>query len=161
MTHLSFRPIVESDRDFLNAVYASTRAEEMKLVDWDDEQKKAFLDTQFSLQHQYYQQHYTENTEFLIILLNGFQIGRLYISRWLKEVRIVDLALLPEFRNIGHGSKILRDVLSEAADAGKPVSIHVERFNQALNLYHRLGFVKNGEHGIYDLMEWLPDCLAD
>ena len=72
MTHLSFRPIVESDRDFLNAVYASTRAEEMKLVDWDDEQKKAFLDTQFSLQHQYYQQHYTENTEFLIILLNGF-----------------------------------------------------------------------------------------
>jgi len=153
MSTLTFRPITEADRDFLIAVYASTRADEIALVNWGDEQKASFLEGQFSAQHQYYQQHYT-NTDFLIILSNDNQIGRLYIARWPNEIRIVDLALLPEFRNLGYGSKILKDVLAEATKAVKSVTIHVERFNPARNLYQRLGFVKKGEHGIYDLMEW-------
>ncbi|MBK8816391.1 MAG: GNAT family N-acetyltransferase [Methylococcaceae bacterium] len=152
MSTLSFKPITEADLGFLSAVYASTRAEEMALVDWDDEQKISFLKGQFSAQHQHYQQHYT-NTEYLIILSNDMQIGRFYIARWPAEIRIVDLALLPEFRNLGFGSKILKDVLAEATEVVKSVTIHVERFNPARNLYQRLGFVKKGEHGIYDLME--------
>jgi ribosomal protein S18 acetylase RimI-like enzyme len=34
----------------------------------------------------------------------------------------------------------MRELL--AAAAGKPISIHVERFNPALGLYERLGFRK-------------------
>ncbi len=150
---LGFRPILEADRDFLYAVYASTRQEELKLTDWDESGKAAFLDMQFSAQHQHYQQNY-KNTDFLIVMFNDMAIGRFYIARWLNEIRIVDLSLLPEYRNRGYGSKILNDVLDEAAETGKNVSIHVERFNPARNLYFRLGFEKKGEHGIYDFLEW-------
>jgi RimJ/RimL family protein N-acetyltransferase len=155
MPNLSFRPIEDKDSDFLSAVYASTRLEELSVVDWDDAQKTAFLAMQFSAQHQYYQENY-KDTDFLIILSNGQPIGRFYLARWPDELRIVDLAILPEFRNNGHGTNILQDVLSEAAALNKPVSIHVERFNPALKLYRRLGFVKKGEHGVYDLMAWRP-----
>ncbi len=44
---ISLRPITAEDVDFLYRVYASTRADEMKLVDWDDAQKRAFLEMQF------------------------------------------------------------------------------------------------------------------
>lgn len=150
---LCFRPITDTDREFLCSVYASTRQEELRLTDWDEAQKTAFLEMQFSAQHEHYQQNY-KNTDFLIILFDNEAIGRFYISRWQDEIRIVDLSLLPEFRNLGHGSKILKDVLEEAAEVGKTVSIHVERFNPARNLYFRLGFEKKGEHGVYDFLEW-------
>lgn len=155
MCDLSFRPIQPSDHDFLRAVYASTRMEELSMTGWNDGQKAMFLAMQFSMQHQYYQQNY-EDVEFLVVLSGNQPIGRLYIARWPEEIRIVDLALLPEFRNVGFGSKILEDVLCEAKSAGKPVTLHVERFNPALRLYQRLGFVKTGEQGVYDALEW-PD----
>lgn len=150
---VSFRSIDDADREFLGAVYASTRAGEMARVDcWDDRQKTAFLEMQFNAQHRYYQENYTD-TDFLIILLDNRPIGRLYIARWPEEIRIVDLALLPEYRNRGIGTRLLTDVLEEAAAAGKPVRIHVEGFNPALSLYRRLGFEQIGEHGVYLLME--------
>lgn len=151
---LSFRPIVPTDLDFLNTVYASTRTEELAMVDWDNRQKAEFLAMQFSAQHQYYQDHYTQ-TDFLVILMDNEPIGRLYIARWPEEFRIVDLAILPAYRNGGIGTRILRDAMAEASVLGKPVRIHVERFNPAQKLYRRLGFTKIGEHGYYDLMEWL------
>ncbi|MGR8935951.1 MAG: GNAT family N-acetyltransferase [Gammaproteobacteria bacterium] len=151
--NIGFRSIAESDRSFIKAVYASTRAEELALVDWDDEQKRQFLDMQFSAQHCYYQENYTD-TDFLILLLDNRPVGRLYVARWSDEIRIVDIALLPEYRNRGIGTRILQDLLAEAAAAQKPVRIHVECFNPALNLYRRLGFKRIGEHGVYYLMEW-------
>jgi ribosomal protein S18 acetylase RimI-like enzyme len=150
--NVSFRTAAASDRDFLSTVYASTRAEEMARVEWNEKQKAAFLEMQFSAQHCYYQENYTD-TDFLIVLLDNRPIGRFYIARWPEEIRIVDLALLPKYRNAGIGTRLLTSVLEEAAAAGKPVRIHVEGFNPALSLYRRLGFVQIGEHGVYLLME--------
>jgi ribosomal protein S18 acetylase RimI-like enzyme len=151
--NVSFRPIDTADREFLNAVYASTRTDELARVDWDENQKAEFLAMQFSAQHRYYQENYA-GADFFIILLDNHPIGRLYIARWPNEIRIVDLALLPEYRNAGIGTDILQNVLEEAAAAGKPVRIHVECFNPALRLYRRLGFAQIGEHGVYYLLEW-------
>jgi GNAT superfamily N-acetyltransferase len=153
MANVSYKPINDLDRDFLYAVYASTRTEELKLTDWDDNRKTEFLQMQFSAQHQYYQEHYSD-TLFQIILYDGHPAGRLYLARWPNELRIVDLALLPDYRNLGIGSHILTTILNEAKTKDLPVNIHVERFNPALNLYRRLGFVKKDEHGVYDFMEW-------
>jgi ribosomal protein S18 acetylase RimI-like enzyme len=55
------------------------------------------------------------------------------------------------------GSRLLGDVMGRAAAAGKPLSIHVERFNPALLLYRRLGFaVAADDGGIYLRLEWTP-----
>ena len=40
----------------------------------------------------------------------------------------------------------------------KPVRIHVERANRAINLYRRLGFREVGENELYYLMEWSTDA---
>lgn len=32
--------------------------------------------------------------------------------------------------------------------------IYVEKFNPAMRLYHRLGFVTEEDKGVYDLMRW-------
>ena len=153
---ISLRPIEPGDEEFLYRVYASTREAELALVDWDAAQQAAFLRMQFAAQHQYYQEHYT-GAAFQLILVDGQPAGRLYVARWQDEIRIVDLALLPAYRNQGIGTALLKDLLAEGARAGKPVTIHVEQFNPALRLYTRLGFVRIGERGVYYLMEWSPE----
>lgn len=150
--NIHFRPIHSGDRPFLYEVYASTRHEELALTDWDDQQMTVFLEMQFEAQHRHYQEYY-RGTDFLIILLDGVPIGRLYVARRPHEFLIVDIALLPSYRNLGIGSRVLTSLLEEAGEQMKPVRIHVERFNPAQNLYRRLGFVPIEEHGIYWLME--------
>ncbi len=151
MAH-SLRQAVPEDRDFLLRVYASTRAEEMLLVDWNDEQKDAFLRMQFEAQDTYYRENYGSAT-FDVIEVDGEPAGRLYVARWADEIRIIDIALLPEHRGVGIGTALLSALLDEAAEAGKRLSIHVEVNNPARRLYERLGFVVVEEQGVYLLME--------
>jgi ribosomal protein S18 acetylase RimI-like enzyme len=156
---LTLRPIRPDDRSFLLAVYGSTREWELALVDWDATQKAAFVEMQFDAQQAYYQEQY-EGAAFDAILVDGQPAGRLYVARRDDDIRIIDIALLPEYCNRGIGSRLLRALQSEAAAAGKPLSIHVERFNPALRLYERLGFRQLEDKGVYLFMEWLaaPSC---
>jgi ribosomal protein S18 acetylase RimI-like enzyme len=141
--------------DFLYQVYASTRADELAIVDWSQEQKDAFLQMQFDAQHKYYQESYTD-ASFDVILRDSQPIGRLYLDRREAEIRIVDIAILPEHRNAGIGTAMLRDIMAEAASMDKVVTIHVEKFNPALRLYKRLRFRQKGDSGVYFLLEWSP-----
>lgn len=125
------------------------------MVDWPPEHKQAFLEQQFTAQHAHYQRYYGEG-DFSLVLVEGEPAGRLYVARWRREIRLVDIALLPPYRGRGIGSALLRRLLDEGASSGLPVSIHVERFNPALRLYQRLGFLPAGEHGPYLLMRWEP-----
>jgi GNAT superfamily N-acetyltransferase len=150
---VTLRPISEADLPFLFRLYASTRVEELAQVPWSDEQKAAFLRQQFEAQHSWWQQHYT-GARFDLVLVDGVPAGRLYVDVWAREIRVVDIALVPEFRNGGIGTLLLKRVFAEGDAAGKPVSIHVEVFNPARRLYERLGFVEKGKHGdVYVLME--------
>jgi ribosomal protein S18 acetylase RimI-like enzyme len=149
---ISLRPIAAEDQPFLYQVYASTRQDELAPVPWTDEQKEAFLRMQFAAQHSHYQQHYAD-ASFDVILWDDRPAGRLYVERRDRELRIVDIALLPAYRNRGIGSRLLNELIAEANAAGKPVSIHVEHNNPALRLYQRLGFQQRDTHGVYLLME--------
>jgi ribosomal protein S18 acetylase RimI-like enzyme len=149
---VELRPVQDADRPFLLDVYAGTREQELARVAWSREQKAAFVAQQFAAQTAHYAWHYT-GMRADVILLDGVPAGRLLVARWDEEIRIVDIALLPELRGRGAGSVLLRELLDEAAAAGKRVTIHVERFNRALGLYRRLGFRPAGEHGVYVLME--------
>lgn len=150
---IALRPIRGEDMEFLFRVYASTRQEELAPVPWSEGMKEAFFRQQFAAQHAYYQEHYT-GAEFDVILVDGAPAGRLYVARWADEIRIVDIALLPEFRGKGVGTRLLGEVLAEAGRKGLPARIHVERDNPARTLYLRLGFRDVSDHGIYRRMEW-------
>ena len=123
---------------------------------WPDEAKTAFINQQFHAQHTYYQEHFSA-AQWLIIQYDGQPASQLYVNRSPDAIHIIDITLLPEFRGLGLGGHILRDLLAEAAGAGQAVRIHVERQNRALHLYQRLGFhILNDSHPIYLHMEWIP-----
>jgi GNAT superfamily N-acetyltransferase len=152
---LTLRPIREEDRGFLRQVYASTRAEEMTLLNWTESEKADFLQMQFEAQDRYYHDQFRE-ARYDIIELDAHPIGRLYVDRRTEAIRIIDIALLPEHRNRGFGSRLLKDLMAVASQTGQPVNIHVELNNPAISLYLRLGFVAIEDHGLYRLMEWKP-----
>jgi GNAT superfamily N-acetyltransferase len=159
---VTLRAATPDDEPFLRRLYATTRENELALVAWTDDQKAAFVEMQFAAQHRHYHEHY-HDTSFDVILLNAetggldaVAIGRLYVARWTNEICIVDIALLPEFCNRGIGTRLLRELQEEARTAGKPLRIHVERFNPALRLYERLGFRQIEDKGVYLYLEWKP-----
>jgi ribosomal protein S18 acetylase RimI-like enzyme len=152
---ISLRPVLPDDQEFLFRVYAHTRDEEMTRVDWDDDQKDRFLRMQFKAQDQYYRENYP-GFEFQVILINGQPAGRLYLHRRPAEIRVMDIALLPEFRGQGSGTQVLHEILAEGERTQKTVTIHVERFNPALSLYERLGFRLAEDKGVYLFLKWTP-----
>lgn len=155
MANASLRPEAPEDKAFLYRLYASTRAEEMKLVPWDESQKETFLRMQFEAQTTHYHRYYP-NASFDVIMLEAQAIGRLCVHRADDEILVIDIALLPQYRGAGIGGALMKDVLSEAAEQVKPVRIHVERENPAMRLYTRLGFRRIEDKGIYYFMEWMP-----
>lgn len=150
---LTFRRITEADLPFLARVYASTRTEELAAAPWSDQQKAAFLDMQFRAQHVHYQRYYPQ-ADWLLTMRAGEDVGRLYLERGPSQHCIIDIAFLPAHRGNGLGTALLRDLLDEAAAAGKAMTIHVEKFNPAMRLYRRLGFITEQDKGVYDLMRW-------
>jgi ribosomal protein S18 acetylase RimI-like enzyme len=155
MERLTLRPVGPRDEEFLYRVYAGTRVEELAVVPWDEAQKEAFLRLQFDAQSRWYREHYARAT-YEVVLVDGEPAGRLYLHRGETEIRIVDIALLPEHRGSGVGTSLLSDLLAEADAAGKRVTIHVERFNPALHLSERLGFEVAEDKGAYLFLERPP-----
>jgi ribosomal protein S18 acetylase RimI-like enzyme len=152
-SNISLRATTADDREFLSRVYASTRAEELKLTDWSDQQKAAFCLMQFNAQSADYAANYSE-AQFSIIERDGTAIGRLIVDRRERVIHVVDIALLPEGRGEGTGTRLLQELMEEASQSSRGLSIHVEKFNRALQLYLRLGFRPIEDKGIYLLMQW-------
>jgi ribosomal protein S18 acetylase RimI-like enzyme len=140
-------------------VYASTRAEELAATGWPQEQIDQFLEMQFEAQRHHYRGNYTD-TEWDVILVDGEPAGRLYVSRWPDRIHIVDIALLPDYRARGIGTKLISELFDEGDASGRPVRIHVEVNNPARTLYDRLGFTPIGESGIYLELERRPAGAA-
>lgn len=157
--NITYRPITENDLEFLYQVYASTREEELSVVDWSEQELEDFLRMQFDLQHKQWMKNY-DRAAFDIILFDGIPAGRLYVDRWKKEIRIIDIALLTEFRRKGIGSRIMSQLVEEADQANKILSLHVEMNNPAMGLYLNLGFKSIQDVGVYFLMEKLPGGKA-
>lgn len=156
---VALRPATPDDRELLFRVYAGTRAEELAPVPWPPEAKEAFLSQQFDAQDAWWRTHYAGAT-FEIVVVDGRDAGRLYLWEGEKEVRVVDVALLPEARRGGVGTRLLRYVQERARAAGKSVTIHAERMNPALALYERLGFRLVEDKGVYLFLSWSPDAVS-
>lgn len=159
-TAIKRRPIADQDMDFLAALYASTRSEEMRLTGWPAEVQAEFLRQQFSLQHRYYHQHF-HGADFELLLDRQDQpIGRLYTHWRQTGLCVVDIALLPSWRGRGIGTALLDETIARAEAAGQSVELHVEHDNRARGWYRRLGFVECGENGVYCQMRREPRAVA-
>jgi ribosomal protein S18 acetylase RimI-like enzyme len=93
-----------------------------------------------------------------VIEQDGTPTGRLYLCRRQTCLHIVDISLLPAWRDRGLGTTLLRALHESARAEAKSVTIFVEQFNPALRLYRRLGFPDLADHEVYLEMEWLPEA---
>jgi RimJ/RimL family protein N-acetyltransferase len=152
---LQLRPEEPDDTPFTRRLYASTRAGEMAMVDWTEAQKHAFVASQYDAQRAHYRSAYPEAT-FDIILQRDRPVGRLYVHRGERDIRLIEITIDPLMRNQGLGRAIISTLLTEAATTQRTVSIHVERFNPAMALYLRLGFRPIDEGPVYSLLEARP-----
>lgn len=149
---VTVRPVQDSDDEFLLKVYGSTREQELAQVPWTAEQKQQFVRMQYEAQKNHYAaQHPHASHE--IICLEGDAAGRLYLDRSGEKFHILDITLLPEYRNRGAGSLLLGQIMAEAKEAGKPVSIFVETYNPSLRLFQRLGFTPIQQEGFHLLLQ--------
>jgi len=156
---LSLRPETDGDLPFLMQVFASTRADELALVPWAPDQKRAFLVHQFGAQRRHYRTFYPD-ASFGVLERNGSGIGRLYLDERQTRVHILDIALIPESRGGGIGTAILSAIQDYARIRGKGVDIFVERINPAKSLYDRMGFKVVREEEIYLEMDWSPNGVS-
>ena len=147
------RPVTDADRDFLVGVYGASREEELAQVEWAPGQREWFLQMQFDAQDREYRRA-NPHGRFDVIEVDGRAAGRLYVDRRPGDLRIVDIALLPDFRGRGIGGELISGLQRQAADEGRIVSIHVEAHNPAARLYERLGFAVAADLGVYRRMEW-------
>src|SRR4051812_47823733 len=120
---IRYRPITEDDLPFLRALYATTRDQEMAVAPWTDEEKRKFLHEQFEAQRRHYERYYTAGV-FLVIEKDGRDIGRLYFDRADNDWCLIDIALIPEVRGGGIGTMLVRELMEQAAEAGKPVTLY-------------------------------------
>ena len=155
--HVSLRPVAPADDEFLFSVYASSRAEELAQTDWDDEQKRTFLRLQFDAQRGEYDSRYPE-ARYDVILVDGRPAGRLWVGADAQEIRLLDIALLPEFQRRGVGARLVGGLIEEAVTTARPLRHMVFiRNTGAKRFYERLGFEVFEEYGgAYHHMEWRP-----
>ena len=154
------RPASPSDDEFLLHVYVSTRLEEMASWGWSPAQQSTFIRMQFAARRRSYVTAYP-SAEHNVILFGDVPAGSIIIFRGPAEVRLLDIALLPEFRGRGIARNLIGMLVSEAARSELPVRLSVLRGNPAARLYERLGFIAKGGDQMYTEMECLPARDAD
>jgi ribosomal protein S18 acetylase RimI-like enzyme len=151
---VELRPVSESDDQFLLSVYASTREEELAQAEWAEGQKEMFLRWQFDLQRREYGVRFPD-AAYHVLVVDQRPAGRIWVGDDDEQIRVLDIALLPEFQNRGVGTALLRRLMQEASKQGKALRHMVFVLNNdAHRFYERLGFSIIEEFGAYKHMEW-------
>jgi ribosomal protein S18 acetylase RimI-like enzyme len=152
--NVTIRPVQSSDESFLRRVYASSRAEELAQTGWSEEEKQSFLQLQFTAQWQDYSNRFPD-AEQSIVLYEGNPTGRIWVNRSNEEIRLLDITLLPEFRNSGIGAVLLQRLQDEARALVIPLRHAVYKDNLiAIHFYQNLGFTIIEDLATYYIMEW-------
>jgi len=150
---VTLRPVQPDDQRFLLELYRTTRAEEMAAWGLDAAQMESVLQLQFTARERHYDIAFPES-EHKIILCDNRPAGRILVFRSEREIRLVDIALLPDYRGSGIGASLISGLIAEAQTTGKPVTLHVTKSSRAMRLYERLGFQVASDIGTDYRMEW-------
>jgi len=146
----TLRPARMKDCEFLYQLRRETlRVYVSQFPGWSQEQQEAYyLDFDLSIHE--------------IIEVDGKTAGAVAIVRSPKEIRYVNLHLIPKFQGLGIGTELFKQTMAEADSLGIPVVFQgVLKTNPALKLYRRLGFEVIEETDLrYVMMRQVPSKPA-
>ncbi len=152
---ISLRAITPEDANFLLALYKSSRGDDLRGLGWDEERISEFLEMQYEAQQRFHASEYKKPVD-QIVLRGDDAVGRCTFEPREHEIRCIDIALMPQHRNAGIGTRLIRELQSEAKKQKKPLRLQVIRFSRAISLLERLGFQRISETGTHFQMEWAP-----
>jgi len=151
---LTLRSVSQDDEPFLLALYGSTRDEELSQVAWAEGQREVFVRWQFDLQRREYEARFPD-ARYQVVLIDEEPAGRIWVGEDEEQIRLLDIALLPQFQKRGAGTILLGELMKEAASGGKLLRHMVFVLNNdAHRFYERLGFVVIEDIGAYKHMEY-------
>ncbi len=151
--NISLRPAENSDEAFLETVYADSRRGEFSALGWSREQEDAFFKMQFRMQKQSYAMQFPDALH-SIVELDKMPVGRIIVYRGAAEIRLVDVALLAEFRGRGIGETLLEDLKREATFQ-RPLTLQVLKSNESARRFYERRSLEIVEEGdLYFSMRW-------
>jgi ribosomal protein S18 acetylase RimI-like enzyme len=156
---ISLRPAKDGDEAFLKRVHQWERHWEFAslLEAGDAELYHKVIAQQYDSQHRFYFANHG-TAHYGIIQWTDRPIGRLYVDYCDDEVRVLDIAILPEYRGRGIGRIVMTGLCLDAAMRRKPVCLCVHYLSRAQRFYRQLGFQEIGIEGPNRVMEWVhPD----
>jgi len=140
---IAFRKAVPTDRPFVERVYFTTHRHIIEaLFGWrgDDVERRKF------------EESYDEAST-AIIVVQGEDVGWLTVRRRPDQLDLDSIYLRGESQRQGIGTRIICDLIREAAAAGVPLRLSTAKINDARRLYQRLGFRTTGEDELKFYME--------
>lgn len=154
---IELRPAVfPDDEEFLVALYYTTR-DDIQAAPIDEEQKKSLSLMQYIAQKHHYVTQFPDSSHD-IILLDGERAGRFWTMRSEKDILVIDLAIMPDYRKKRVGTFLLQQAIEEAARTSRVVNLSVLKTGEAaIRLYERLGFRLSGEIPTHFQMRWQPE----
>jgi ribosomal protein S18 acetylase RimI-like enzyme len=156
LNEVSLRLATPDDEQFLLKLYTAGRMRELETVSWSPDEIQKFCEMQYRAQSWSYRTSYN-GAEDQIIELNGEPIGRLMVFESEAEILLVDIALLPQFQNLGIGTGLIEQIKARSRQSKIPLRLHVLLTNPGIRLYQRLGFTRIADDGVYMAMEMLPE----
>jgi ribosomal protein S18 acetylase RimI-like enzyme len=101
--------------------------------------------------------HHIPGSTTSMIEVDNERAGRLRIARTADGIELWVIQLLPYTQRHGIGSAIIEDLKAQAAAAGIPLDLSVEKDNpDARRLYKRLGLIQVGETEQESKLRWSP-----
>lgn len=154
----SVRPATAEDIGFLaDVVIEATRAQGRLPGGFDERQWRTDFSTWTTEQVRSDNPDRTTS----VVEVDNERIGRVRITRTAGCIELSGIQVRPGFQRYGIGTAIIEDLKAQAAAAGIPLDLDVEKDNpDACRLYDRLGFVQVGETDQEFKLRWNPAAPA-
>jgi len=159
---LHLRAVDETDNEFLAELYFSRRAD-LQQIPGDAQFVRQLIKMQQQMQAVGIRNNFPM-AKHLLLEDRSVRIGGLVVDVGASDVRLVDIALLPEVQGRGIGKQVLRAMQEDALSRGLSMSLAVEKNNlRARALYLSAGFYVHSEDSMFEQLHWHPESkkLAD
>jgi len=149
------RACTEADDAFVYDVFSTTWESEVAALP-NQNLAQHVLRIQHIAQERRFASHYPDLQRYIVVQ-DGEPAGRLYVHEAESLLEVVDLTLMPRFRDHGIGTRIFHDLFEYATREAQTVALRVERRNErATMLYSQLGFDLVSVDDLDNYFEWTP-----
>jgi ribosomal protein S18 acetylase RimI-like enzyme len=142
------------DEPLLFALFASDKRMEFAAFGVPAAQAEMLVEMQYRGRKMTYAAQFPQAEDSILVADDGTPAGRLLIDRKPDCWRIVDIAILPEHRGRGLGTRAIKECQARCAEAGAKLALQVATTSPARRLYERSGFRVSREDAVAVEMIW-------